>query len=105
MTGPPSCRSCRVDATASRSEHGSGGPLLHGIRGHSGRCRLSVAAQTFAQLLPQDLGRCISSVDRPPEGNQLTVTAVARTVLVDDCSPIRVRVGDIAARPLTQMAL
>src|SRR6266508_85452 len=34
MTGPPSCRSCRVDATASRSEHGSGGPLLHGIRGH-----------------------------------------------------------------------
>jgi hypothetical protein len=33
MTGPPSCRSCRADATTSRSEHGSGGPLLHGIRG------------------------------------------------------------------------
>jgi hypothetical protein len=32
MTGPPSCRSCRADVTTSRSEHGSGGPLLHGIR-------------------------------------------------------------------------
>src|ERR1044072_5593059 len=31
MTGPPSCRLPEADAT-SRPKHGSGGPLLHGIK-------------------------------------------------------------------------
>src|SRR5215218_9104389 len=44
MTGPPSCRLPEADAT-SRPKHGSGGPLLHGIK-----WQVSSATTTSRQL-------------------------------------------------------